>query len=55
MPASPLYILTPVLPHTQGAGSCFTALCEAIVSWRHVGCEGLHNELIQLMQVGGQA
>ncbi len=37
----------------QGAGNCFTALCEAIVSWRHVGCEGLHNELIQLMQVGG--
>ena len=36
----------------QGAGNCFTALCEAIVSWRHVGCEGLHNELIQLMQVG---
>lgn len=35
----------------QGAGNCFTALCEAIVSWRHVGCEGLHNELIQLMQV----
>ncbi|PRW61530.1 transportin-1-like isoform X1 [Chlorella sorokiniana] len=34
----------------QGAGNCFTALCEAIVSWRHVGCEGLHNELIQLMQ-----
>lgn len=35
----------------QGAGNCFTGLCEAIVSWRHVGCEGLHNELIQLMQV----
>ena len=34
----------------QGAGGCFTALCEAIVSWRHVGCEGLHNELTQLMQ-----
>lgn len=34
----------------QAAGNCFTALCEAIVSWRHVGCEGLHNELIQLMQ-----
>ncbi|KAI3424477.1 hypothetical protein D9Q98_010027 [Chlorella vulgaris] len=34
----------------QGAGNCFTPLCEAIVSWRHVGCEGLHNELIQLMQ-----
>lgn len=34
----------------QGAGNCFPSLCEAIVSWRHVGCEGLHNELIQLMQ-----
>lgn len=34
----------------QGAGNGFTALCEAIASWRHVGCEGLHNELIQLMQ-----
>ncbi|EFN51057.1 hypothetical protein CHLNCDRAFT_59360 [Chlorella variabilis] len=34
----------------QGAGGCFTVLCGAIVSWRHVGCEGLHNELIQLMQ-----
>ena len=38
----------------QGAGNCFTALCEAIVSWHHVGCEGLHNELIQLMQASSQ-
>lgn len=45
--------MLPPPPHLlQAAGNCFTALCEAIVSWRHVGCEGLHNELIQLMQVG---
>ena len=37
-------------PCLQGAGGCFTGLCEAIVSWQRVACEGLHNELIQLMQ-----
>ena len=41
---------SPISNILQGAGNCFTALCEAIVSWHQVGCEGLHNELIQLMQ-----
>lgn len=27
----------------------FTQLCEAIVSWRHIACEGLRNELSQIM------
>ena len=31
-----------------GAGA-FTPLCEAVVSWRELSCEGLRNELIQVM------
>ena len=29
----------------------FTPLCEAIVSWRQLHCEGLQNQIIQLMQL----
>ncbi|GAB4816534.1 hypothetical protein N2152v2_003580 [Parachlorella kessleri] len=35
----------------QGALPSFVPLCEALVSWKHIGCEGLRNDLIQLMQV----
>mmetsp|Transcript_9191 Transcript_9191/g.26329 ORF Transcript_9191/g.26329 Transcript_9191/m.26329 type:complete len:907 (-) Transcript_9191:548-3268(-) len=34
----------------QGAMGAFTQLCEAVVSWRHIGCEGLQNELSQIMK-----
>ena len=42
--------------HTQGAGQGgFVQLCEAIVSWRHLPCEGLRNNLVQLMQASWRA
>lgn len=33
----------------QGALGAFGSVCEAIVSWRHIRCEGLRNEISQLM------
>lgn len=33
-----------------GTIGAFVPLCEAVVSWRAIGCEGLRNELTQLMQ-----
>ena len=40
----------------QGAGQGgFVQLCEAIVSWRHIACEGLRNSLVQLMQASALA
>ena len=35
----------------QGAVRAFTPLCEAVTSWRQIQCEGLNNEIIQLMQL----
>ena len=35
----------------QGGLRAFTPLCEAIVSWRQIQCEGLSNEIVQLMQL----
>lgn len=33
----------------QAGAAAFTPLCEAVVSWRELSCEGLRNELIQVM------
>jgi hypothetical protein len=34
---------------TQGALGGFSKVCEAIVSWHALHCEGLANELVQIM------
>ena len=34
----------------QGALKGWVPLCEAIVSWHVIRCEGLHHELAQLLQ-----
>ncbi|KAK9804853.1 hypothetical protein WJX72_008726 [[Myrmecia] bisecta] len=39
----------------QGALPSFTSLCEAIVSWRMIRCEGLRNEISQMMQLYKQS
>ena len=40
-----------VMGAVQGAVRAFTPLCEAVTSWRQIQCEGLSNEIIQLMQL----
>lgn len=37
--------------HPQGALGGFAKLCEAIVSWHSLRCEGLANELVQIMRL----
>lgn len=50
-------MITPLLPASllQSVFAAFVPLCEAVVSWRAMSCEGLRNELTQLLQVGGKA
>ena len=35
----------------EAALDAWAALCEALASWRHIRCEGLLNELTQLMHL----
>lgn len=35
----------------QGAVRSFSQLCEAVTSWRQIQCEGLRNEIVQLLQL----
>jgi len=35
----------------EAALDAWTALCEALASWRHIRCEGLLNELTQLLHL----
>ena len=34
----------------QGAINAFVPLCQAVTSWVKIQCEGLNNEVIQIMQ-----
>eukprot|EP00887_Chlorella_sp_A99_P008169 scaffold12.g8169.t1 len=45
-----LGLCTVVRLNPQSAVAAFVPLCEAVASWRAIGCEGLQNELRQLMQ-----
>ena len=35
----------------EAALDAWSALCEALASWRHIRCEGLLNELTQLLHL----
>mmetsp|Transcript_21721 Transcript_21721/g.47478 ORF Transcript_21721/g.47478 Transcript_21721/m.47478 type:complete len:916 (+) Transcript_21721:105-2852(+) len=35
----------------QAAAAAFTHICAAVVSWRRISCDGLRNEITQIMQV----